>query len=178
MNSIWRRLSSISHEEFLTEMANNKKKTISLISGYWWDIVSHFFKCIIFSTSSSINHLIDEIAVWLNYINNQFSKTKSLKLSKNVYLEEVFGVNNTTEPRDIRGWIENFQLKEGIKYPEFTITKGLVARCFEYFVKFADYFSSLFEVDKSDKNKTSAFKPIIKMFVEGSASVPSWKSLL
>lgn len=176
--NVWKDLDKISHEEFLLEMANNKKKTISLISGYWWNIASHFFKCVIFTEDDSRSHWIDEISVWLNYVNNQFAKTKSLKLKKEIYLDEVFGVNNSTEPRDIKGWLENFQMKEGRNYPEFEISKGLVAKCFEYYLKFAEYFSSLFEVDRSDKNKINNFKPIVKLFVDGKNDVPDWRTLL
>ena len=176
--NVWKNLENISQEEFLLEMANNKKKTISLISGYWWNIVSHFFKCIIFPQDTSRSHWIDEISTWLNYINNQFSKTKSLKLRKDIYMDEVFGVNNSTSPRDIRGWIENFQMKEGRNYPEFEISRGLVARCFEYYIRFADYFSSLFEKDRSDRNKIKKFKPIVEMFVDCKDDIPTWRELL
>lgn len=180
MNFFLRSVVDAQERKYLLEMASSRKKTISLISGYWWDIVSHFFKCIIFPNDPSYNHWISEIAAWLNYINNQFAKTKSFKLKKEVYMDEVFGINNTFELRDIRSWLENFQLRDGKKYPEFEISKGLVAKCFEYYYKLADYFSSLFEVDRSDKNKTSQFRNIIPKIITATreGEVPDWRILL
>lgn len=178
MNLFLKSIVEAQDKKYLLEMANSRKKTISIISSYWWDIVSHFFKCVIFPQDPSYNHWLDEISTWFNYINNQFVKTKSFKLKKNIYMDEVFGINNTFEVKDIRGWLENFQMKEGRKYPEFEVSKGLVAKCFEFYYKLANYFSSLFEVDKSDKNKIKKFKPIIQTIIEGRKEIPDWRNLL
>lgn len=75
-------------------------------------------------------------------------------------------------------WNLKDYMKEGRNYPEFEISKGLVAKCFEYYFKFAEYFSSLFEVDRSDKNKINKFKLIVKLFADGKNDVPDWRTLL
>lgn len=166
--------------KYLLEMANNRKKAIDLIGKYWWNIVSHFFKCIIFPKDSSYNHWLNEIAAWLDYVNHQLVKTKSLKFKKDVYMEETFGITDSFDLRDMKGWLENFKLGDGKKYPKFDLSRGLIAKCFEYYYMLADYFSSLFEVDKSDKNKTSQFKNVIPKILTATkeGDIPDWRTLL
>ena len=104
----------------------------------------HLFKCVVFGDSTGdFNHWIQEIAGYLDAINDVKLKGSNKKPSVKFYEDNFFYLFGD-EAGDYRGGLKDFKNRIGKKYPLFEITEELYNKVFEVVQDFALYFANNF----------------------------------
>ena len=141
---IWEELNNIYTEEQLLEMALPlavaRERLINNAKQYFY----HLFKCVIFGNSTGdLYHWEQEIANYLNIINNIKIKGNNSKPSVKFY-EDNFFYYFGDEMEDYRGGLEDFKSRIGKRYPSFEVTEELYSKVFRVVQDFALYFANIF----------------------------------
>ena len=147
--SIWEELDELYEEEKLLEMAlplaAAKERLTNNAPQYFY----HLFKCIIFENrTGDFDHWVQEIANYLNIINDIKVKGSNSKPSAKFYRDNFFYYLGD-EVGDYRGGLEDFKHRIGKKYPDFEVTQELCNKVFEVVQDFALYFGNNFARNNS-----------------------------
>lgn len=141
---VWEELNKLYEEEQLLEMALPlavaKERLTNNAKQYFY----HLFKCVVFGNSTGdLYHWEQEIANYLNIINNVKIKGSNNKPSVKFY-EDNFFYYFGDEVKDYKGGLEDFKLRIGKKYPPFEVTEELYTKVFEVVQDFAIFFANNF----------------------------------
>lgn len=142
--NIWEELNNIYNEEQLLEMALPLAVAKERLNNNAKQYFYHLFKCIIFEDSTGdLYHWEQEIANYLNIINNIKIKSNNGKPSVKFY-EDNFFYYFGDEAKDYEGGLEDFKNRIGKRYPSFEVTEELYNKVFEVVQDFALYFANIF----------------------------------
>lgn len=161
--NIIKSINNVIYNRFINEMAGNKNKTISTIQKHSESLIEHFIKMFLFGNSTNnLNDWSDTVANILDFCNTSKVKTSRGKLKYNTYLEELFGINNTFDFGDARGFLYDFYIKHKNDFLNFTFNPmkdiDMVKRFYNSYKEFATYFANIMATDKVGGSRLNEFK--------------------
>ena len=143
---------------FLNEMAFSRDDALKKMKSLSEPIFEHIMKCVVYEdTTGNLDHWKEEIATYLDIINDLDLKTKTGRLKQKDYLEQVF-YREAENETDVKANLKLFNLNKN--YPDFKITPELISKVFTAYKIISENCSEIF-ADKFNTFEKLDFKMLV-----------------
>ena len=116
-------------KRYIVGMSIPKAKAEQRLDHYSRMMSEHLVKCVIYPSSDSYNHWIEDgLASWLSKSNEYTVKPLNRKLSASSYIDHLFGYLGE-DRNDAKILLTDFQIDNqyaDLKYPEFELSNQLI----------------------------------------------------